>query len=191
MVTLLIFLFALFYFKTTGFKWVSNRQKKLLKGIIVALSILVVYISVFSSAFEMFETSGRLRSFEVNIPLVLREGRFLEGLGLMNPGLFGRGSAGYIVDNYYLYVFMETGIIGLIMISWLLIRLTKKVHKLRITNEPFFVMLSSAFVAWLVSGMGEKCVIYPYFPSSLVFFVAFLVFVSEDNLLLDNQNEVG
>lgn len=174
MVTLLIFFFALFYFKATDFKRISKREKGILKGIIVILGIIVIYVTVFSSAFEMFETSGRLRSFEVNVPLVIREGRVLEGLGLMNPGYFGRGSAGYIVDNYYLYVFMETGIIGLIMISWLLIRLTKKVHELRITNEPFYAMLSSAFVAWLVSGMGETSVIYPYFASSLVFFTIFL-----------------
>lgn len=189
MVTLLMFFFAMFYFKATDFKRISERQKGILKGIIVVLGVIIVYITVFSSAFEMFETSGRLRSFEVNVPLVLREGRFFEGLGLMNPGLFGRGSAGYIVDNYYLYVFMETGIIGLVMISWLLIRLTKKVHELRITNESFYVMLSSAFIAWLVSGLGETCVIYPYFPSSLVFFVIFLVFVSGDDLLLKDQNE--
>ena len=190
MITLLIFFFALFYFKATDFKRISERQKGILKGIIVVLGIIIVYITVFSSVFEMFETSGRVKSYAVNVPYVLQEGRFLEGLGLMTPGLFGRGSAGYIVDNYYLYVFMETGIIGLIMISWLLIRLTKKVHKLRITNEPFYVMLSSAFIAWLVSGLGETCIIYPYFASSLVFFVVFLVLISEDNLLLEDRNEV-
>ena len=191
MVTLLIFFFALFYFRVTDFKRISKRQKGVLKALIVALGIFIVYITVFSSAFEMFETSGRLRSFEVNIPLVLREGRLLEGLGLMNPGLFGRGRAGYIVDNYYLYVFMETGITGLIMISWLLIRLTKKVHELRITNQPFYVVLSSAFVSWLVSGMGETCVIYPYFPSSLAFFVIFLVLVNEGSLLMEAQKEAS
>ena len=174
LVTLLIFFFALFYFKVTDFKHITKRQKGMLKAIIIALGIFIIYITVFDSAFEMFEASGRLRSFEVNIPLVLREGRFFEGLGLMNPGLFGRGRTGYIVDNYYLYVFIETGIIGLIMISWLLIRLTKKVHELRIMNQPFYVMLSSAFVSWLVSGMGETCVIYPYFASSLVFLIIFL-----------------
>lgn len=189
MVTLLIFFFALFYFNVTDFRRISERQKTILKAIIIAVGVVIIYVTVFSSAFEMFETSGRLRSFEVNIPLVLREGRFLEGLGLMNPGLFGRGRVGYIVDNYYLYVFMETGIIGLIMISWLLIRLTKKVHELRITDQPFYVTLSSAFLAWLVSGMGETCVIYPYFPSSLVFFVVFLVFVSEGSLLLEDQKK--
>ena len=191
MVTLLMFFFALFYFRVTDFKRISKRQKSVLKAIIVVLGIFIVYITVFSSAFEMFETSGRLRSFEVNIPLVLREGRLLEGLGLMNPGLFGRGRAGYIVDNYYLYVFMETGIIGLMMISWLLIRLTKKVHELRITNQPFYVVLSSAFVSWLVSGMGETCVIYPYFPSSLAFFVIFLVLVNEGSLLMKAQKEAS
>lgn len=191
MVTLLMFFFALFYFRVTDFKRISKRQKSVLKAIIVVLGIFIVYITVFSSAFEMFETSGRLRSFEVNIPLVLREGRLLEGLGLMNPGLFGRGRAGYIVDNYYLYVFMETGIIGLMMISWLLIRLTKKVHELRITNQPFYVVLSSAFVSWLVSGMGETCVIYPYFPSSLAFFVIFLVLVNEGSLLMEAQKEAS
>lgn len=174
MLTLIIFAFAIFYFKVTDFKRISNRQKTLLKMIITTLGVVIIYFSVFSSAFEMFETSGRLRSFEVNVPLVFHNGRFLEGLGLMNPGLFGRGRMGYIVDNYFLYVFMETGIIGLAMILVLFIRMTKTVHSLRLSNEPFYVLLSSAFIAWLVSGMGETCVIYPYFASSLVFFVIFL-----------------
>ena len=37
----------------------------------------------------------------------------------------------------------------------------------------------SAFIAWLVSGLAETCVIYPKFPSSMVFLILFLVYPKE------------
>lgn len=192
MLTLIIFFIALLYYKITETNRVSGIQKRGLKILIVSIGIVVVYLSAFSSVFSLLENSGRLRSFRENIPLVLRRNRFFEGLGLMNPGFFGRGRAGYIVDNYYLYVFMETGIIGLVIIVFLLSRLGKKINKLRVSREPFFVLLSSAFVAWLVSGMGETCVIYPYFASSLVYFVVFLAFANEGNYPIEkNRRKKG
>jgi len=180
MMTLIVFMLACIYFKVTDFDHISQKGKSILKFFIVVFGAVTAYFSLFSSIMEVFSTSGRLNSFFINIPLVIRQNRLLEGLGIMNPGLFGRGHAGYIVDNYYLYVFMETGIIGLVMIAFLLSRICLSIRKIRIAENNSTVAVSAALIAWLVSGIGETCIIYPFFPSSLIFFTIFLSFIELD-----------
>ena len=173
-VTLIAFGLFLLYFHITEFEGLHSFQRTFLRAVIIFAGIAVVYFSVYDAAIKIVTTSGRWESLEVNIPLVFRSHRLLEGLGLMNPGLFGRGRRGYIVDNYYLYVFIETGIIGLCIIMYLLIRITARVRTLRVNRRSFYIFLSSAYGAWLVSGLGETCVLYPYFASSLIFLIIFL-----------------
>ena len=178
MLTLIFFAIAILYFKITNSKLISEQQKPAFKFLIILFAGIIAFFGFFGSVSEMFETSGRGRCFEVNVRLVLNNGSFFEGLGIINPGLFGRDIQGEIVDNYYLYVFMETGFIGLVMITTLLMGMAKHLHSLRMSKDPFYLLLSSAFFAWLVSGIGETSVIYPQFASSLVFFIIFLSFQS-------------
>lgn len=179
MITLLIFFAAILYYYVTEYKGISFHQQNSLKAVVITFGILISCVLFFVFAFEMFVTSGRLSSFEINIPLVVKNYKLLGGLGIMHPGLFGRKGMGFIVDNYYLYVFLETGIVGLIIIGVLLFRMSKGIQHLRMSGNPFYIFLSSAFLAWVISGIGEACVLYPSFVSSMVFFNIFLAAITE------------
>ncbi len=173
MMTLMVFIASILYFYSVESKCIARRQRILLKLIFIGLSVAILFIA-FEPMLEMFKTSGRMKGLKANIPIIMNKQRIFEGLGLMSPGVFGREGTGAILDNYYLYVFIETGIIGVTLITILFAVFSMRIHRARLRNGHFFRLMSASYTAWLVSGVGETCVLYPSFTSSLIFLVIFL-----------------
>lgn len=152
----------------------DNKRNKLLMYIL--LFTLTVIISVFIGGFiiDLFISSERLNNILINIPLLTKNNRWLIGLGIIDPGKFSYSASGYgysyYVDNYYLYILIETGIIGFIIILSIMLKIGKVLHRLinqKICNEN--IIIYAIYFTHLISGMAETCVIYHNFMSSFIF----------------------
>lgn len=183
LVTIIGFFLSYTFIKVTNIKGLSNTVKIFIRIIILISGVLIVLWGYTDSIYSLMESSYRLKGITVNLPLLANNNRLLFGLGIFSPGLFGqyqiKYGASFALDNYYLYLLLETGIIGLIIVLSLFFYLWKKLSSSKEKNKNWIM---SAYIAWLVSGIAETCVIYPKFPSSLVFLVLFTTYIKESQL---------
>ena len=181
-VTIMAFLLSFIFMRITDIKNMANESKRMLQILIIVIGASIVIWGYMDSIYSLLETSYRLYGFTINLPLLTKNNRLLFGLGVFSPGLFGlhqvRYGASFTLDNYYLYILLETGVVGLLFVSYLLLSLWKRISQVDEKNK----WILSAFIAWLVSGVAETSVIYPKFPSSMIFLVLFLVYAKEKNV---------
>lgn len=105
------------------------------------------------------------------------------GIGFVNPGLFGQKALGELttwMDNYYIYIFVTTGLVGAIL-NFGFIYLTGRQLFLRIIaeNNRFSLCIFFMFIVNCISGFLETSVVYPQFLFSLVGFSVFLGNINE------------
>lgn len=178
-VTIMAFLLSFVFMHITDIKNMSGSSKRILQILIIIVGASIVIWGYMDSIYSLLETSYRLNGFTINLPLLTKNNRLFFGLGVFSPGLFGlhqvRYGPSFTLDNYYLYILLETGVVGLLIISYLLLSIWKGISQFDEKNK----WILSAFIAWLVSGLAETSVIYPKFPSSMVFLILFLVYAKE------------
>ncbi len=178
-VTIMAFLLSFIFMHITDIKNMSGSSKRILQILIIIVGASIVIWGYMDSIYSLLEASYRLNGFTINLPLLTKNNRLFFGLGVFSPGLFGlhqvRYGPSFTLDNYYLYILMETGVVGLLIISYLLLSIWKGISQFDGKNK----WILSAFIAWLVSGLAETSVIYPKFPSSMVFLILFLVYAKE------------
>lgn len=160
---------------------ISNR---ILKSIFIFLFLLgVVFLFLFSSddsIEKLFEISNRSYNFIYNIPVLIKSGRFMIGLGFIGSGDFFQLSHynTFYVDNYFLYVLMSTGLIGLIFVSsfilYLFYNLCFKVKR----YDKLTYLTGGIFLTNLFSSLGETCFMYPSFTSCFVYTVLYLAVIN-------------
>ena len=179
-VTIMAFLLSFIFMHITDIKNMARTSKRVLQILILIIGATIVIWGYMDSIYSLLEASYRLNGFTINLPLLTENNRVLFGLGVFSPGLFGLHQVSYgmsfTLDNYYLYILLETGVIGLLFISYLLLSIWKGISQFDKKNK----WMLSAFIAWLVSGLAETSVIYPKFPSSMVFLILFLVYIKEE-----------
>ena len=184
---LLIFAILCLYFFFTNTKYLTKKAKTFTRiCIIVALmSIVVFQLSETSETIvQLFVDSNRMKNFLVNIPVLIDNNGLLFGLGLFNPGLFGTGETlfynTYFIDNYYLYVIMETGIIGILLIAIILYKTGHQLFlKYKNSKNAFTIVVFSCFIAQIINGMGETSLFFYSFPSCLGYWILFLLTISD------------
>lgn len=112
---------------------------------------------------------GRHGSFEL---LGLLSGfQYVTGRGVFSPGdvIFTYSSH---LDNYFVYLILTTGIVGLILYLLLFIKLFRDI-RMRGSKALTYGILG-CFVADMLYGFGETCVLYPMFPSAAIFMIFFI-----------------
>ena len=184
---LLIFAILCLYFFFTNTKYLTKKAKTFTRiCIIVALmSIVVFQLSETSETIvQLFVDSNRMKNYLVNIPVLIDNNGLLFGLGLFNPGLFGTGETlfynTYFIDNYYLYVIMETGIIGILLIAIILYKTGHQLFlKYKNSKNAFTIVVFSCFIAQIINGMGETSLFFYSFPSCLGYWILFLLTISD------------
>ena len=190
-----VIVFTLFYilFRITKTEKLSRVSKTVIKAALIIAIVLLLTFNVASTLATVY-FGARSSYLSRNIAVVVKSGKILLGLGLMEPGYFGISSTGYgrttPLDNYYGYLFCETGIVGLICVVVLLVYLLIKIkaNKQSFVSSASYDLFFSAFLAWLTSGLGETCVIHPSFPSSIIFLIMFLA--CADNNFKEYSNGV-
>lgn len=179
---LVIFVLFLSYFVITNTNKINKRLRLTLKIIILVISIEVIMFVLLEQLSGLFVDSNRMKNIVINMPLLTENGRWLIGLGLFDPGLFGTSRTvygdSYYVDNYYLCVLLETGIIGLIFVVYLLVMIGAKLFKSNNINKDLIsYIITAMFISQLITGTGETGVISYLFPSSIIYFTIYFLHI--------------
>lgn len=175
-----IFVAAFIYLSITLLEKWSPTSRRILRVFMFILLVALIFSVFWASISDLFVSSLRFKTFQVNIPTFISSRRILQGMGLFNVGYFARSGTAYgqtvNIDNFYLYVLLETGIIGSCIMAYVLISIGVRLFQMKndAISVSFFRLLCAAYISWLASGLGETCIIYHVFPSSLMLLTAFL-----------------
>ena len=157
----------------------NKHWKVLINTVLIIILGLLLLISNNNIAESLFEVSNRSYNFIYNIPILIKSGRFLIGLGFIGSGEFYQLHAynTFFVDNYFLYVLMSTGLIGLVFvvsfIIWLCYRLLKG------KNNSMKKVVAIILGVNIFSSLGETCFMYPSFISCFVYTIIYLTYACE------------
>lgn len=178
------------YYKLSLLNNIGRGQTKyrvLFRFVTIVIVFFVVIESLLETAVSLFVTSNRLRNFIRNLPLLDSPLKKIFGLGVLSPGSVSVYDA---VDNYYLYILLTLGIIGLIVIACCLITIGIKLHRRVIeTENKLYAMVFAVYACQIISGLSENCILYYIFPSSLIYFLLYFVFLDENyNIGIDKVN---
>lgn len=175
-----IFAIFIFYFFTINTRHLSKKLKLMLRFFIFVSLVLLLCFGVAQPIIKLFVSSNRYYNFSINLPVLVNNNGLLFGLGLLNPALFGMGETvygnTYYVDNYYLYVLMETGLVGLCFIAIISSIVFNQLYKKYKNNCNLFnIIVFTCFIVQLINGLGETSLLYPIFPSCFVYWIIYLL----------------
>lgn len=191
-VALVLILGMILYFKIGHVYLSSERQTFLLKLIklmllILGFSFVVTQYMGTTNLEEMLTNSNRRGLLEINIPLLLHENKLLTGLVYASAGRFGEGIIGqyhvYYVDNYYVYILMSCGVIGLLMQMTAIYLVIRKVYRVVKkydvrSTEVIIIMI----IINLIMGLFSCAVIYPnYIHCTLFWALPIMYIISSKN----------
>lgn len=173
---LLLFIVLIYYHVLTK----KIKYKRIMDFGLLVLVLFLFMLSSENSVNSLFEMSNRLNDFLYNIPILIKSGRVFIGLGMIGAGEFYQLPYynTFYVDNYFLYVLMATGIIGLVFILTFIIFLFKRL----VVKSENLPMKRLAFITFLVnifSSFGETCLIYPSFVSCFVYSVIYIAYACQ------------
>lgn len=186
-IALLLIVGMKFYFALSHIEFKNLAQKigiKTIKTAIIGAVVLGVVNEYFktTSLEEALTNSNRMGLFEVNIPLLIRTGKLLTGLVYASAGRFGEGRIGeynlYYVDNYYVYLLMSSGLLGLamdILAIYVVIHAVNKIVRPR--NRQVAEILITMIVINLVMGLFSCAVIYPNYVHCTIFWTIPLMYI--------------
>lgn len=190
--TLCIFIVLVVYFRLTTAKTLSKQFMLVLRCCAILFAGLIVVFGLWDKLLELFVVSNRMNNFTVNMPLLSSNNAWLFGLGIVDPGAFGTksvvGQSSYYIDNYYLYLIMETGIVGFIAFVIILLRTASTFYKtMKREMTAYSIVLFSCFVSLMISGMGETSIMYHIFPSALIYWILFLLSLKDIEVNREKQ----
>lgn len=178
-----IFFLLLIYNGISDLETIPFKWKTCFKLLCILLVFLIVTFGLWQQLTILFVDSNRLRNFSINLPLLENSGRMLVGLGLVDPGIFGSKmtlyGASYYIDNYYLYLVVEMGIIGLVSMIGILFFIGVKLFGGK--KKETRVLIGSCFWAQLATGMAETSVFYYIFPSCLIYWILYMLACDEES----------
>lgn len=175
----LILFFVLYMYSNLKQKIFNKHWKVLINTVLIIILGLLLLISNNNIAESLFVVSNRSYNFIYNIPILIKSGRFLIGLGFIGSGEFYQLHVynTFFVDNYFLYVLMSTGLIGLVFIVsfiiWLCYRLLKG------KNNSMKKVVAIILGVNIFSSLGETCFMYPSFISCFVYTIIYLTYACE------------
>lgn len=177
------FVLSMLYYWLMGLDHFTKRTRVLLRILVLCAALVLIFYTLGAKIDELFVSSLRYKMFATDLPVLISSGRLFQGMGIFSAALFGYSQTPYgitvNVDNYYLFVLMETGILGLCMIGLYLVWIGISLHRILGKSWDLQTMiLCASFIAFLFSGMGETSVIYYVFPSSYIFLTIFVSWLS-------------
>jgi O-antigen ligase len=163
----LICLFLLVFLLSTDSKQ-NSAARKVIRPLSLIFIIAVVGIFFFDRIIYSY-IRGRHGSFEL---LGLLSGfQYVTGRGVFSPGEVISTYSSHL-DNYFVYLILTTGVVGLILYLLLFIKLFRDI-RLWGSNALTYGIIG-CFVADMLYGFGETCVFYPMFPSAAIFMILFI-----------------
>lgn len=149
--------------------------------------LFVIIDSLGKTAVSLFVSSNRLRNFIKTLPVLDTPFKIMFGLGVKSPGSFSIYDA---VDNYYLYVLLTMGVVGLIVIGTCLFIIGHNLHKLIFQRQGnVYMMVFAIFICHMISGLSENCILYYIFPSSMIYFTMYFCLLRRNATELTELNK--
>lgn len=129
-------------------------------AIIILLNLLGTFLEARGFAFE-------------NIKLLTSLRERLLGLGMIAPGKYPElvinGKRGDFLDNYYIYLYLTFGIVGVMIFFTSIVKvIISLLKKSKISPNDYMVLC--CMISCLLGGLGETSVFYHIFPSSVIYF---------------------
>lgn len=183
--TLILFLVLILYSRLLNIIKSNNGKRGLTAGLVLIIITLILFNSE-NGVEGLFTLSNRSYNFVYNVPVLVKSGRLWIGLGLIGSGEFYQLPQynTFFVDNYFLYVLMSTGIIGLIFISCFMLFILKRLLN-QSSNDSFKRLTLIVFGINVFSSLGEACFMHPSFASCFAFTVLYIAYACSKE-----QNEV-
>lgn len=159
--------------------------------LIIVISVSILFCVVQSIDFNyLISMSLRGDNFIGNLPNLKSFSDWLIGLGMVGSGYFMLGFSFYkttYIDNYFLYVLMTSGIIGILLVYIPIIRIFYNiVRKKNIFNEDKNFIIS-LMIMMFFSSMFETNLLYPQFVSSFIYWMMIIFFIEEKNKRLKEK----
>lgn len=135
-----------------------------------AIFSIKIYISSQGIDFtEFIAQTNRIANYTINIPILFMNHKELFGMGYFNAIAEQYGGTPYL-DNWYLYMFLTTGIIGLILSILLIIKVYLSISK---NNEKSLIEIFtiSYFVSQLYYSLFETQFFRAQFLNTFIFWI--------------------
>lgn len=179
-----------FLFVTNSDRLILN-QRRILQGLLLFAGVLLIIAFIVPGIMENAISSGRSFAANTNIKVLDTLPKQLFGIGLVGSGAFGRGEiTGYYtvaLDNYFMYILIASGIIGLIWIVSALIRIGVDLFK-KIELSKLYIVIFGIFIGHVASGIGETCILYYSFLSSIIYFIIYFTYTNYDEAYIEEQS---
>ena len=177
----------IFYFVILGFEKISNNKmsskKKTLVCIIKIFIFFILLIFSLNIDFEeLLLESQRSLLFEKSIPEFLGSGRILEGLGYVSNTAYGTNLTPYTtywLDNGYIYLLVSTGVLGFLLIFYVIILLIRTFYftkNLFLKNNIYPILLVYLYTSIFEANLFNSGSINNY-----VYLVIFLYYIYKIN----------
>lgn len=181
--SIMIFVMLCLYFKTR--KNISGRKRY---GIILAAICLgIIFICFFGGT--IWANANRDSNISINMPVFHEMKAYWTGMGYIESAGFYNDAYGYDtwpVDIYYIYIFLSTGFIGMLIISSVLIYL---ICKLLVSKNNFIKkVVFPAYVAVLFDGLWQVNIFTYRYIATLFIGVLLLVSISVQNKEIGDIN---
>lgn len=176
--TVLICMVSSAFLGITYLSSLKKNSRHLLQFILAILGIILIVGQLLPNIAQAMFVSGRSNAITINLQVLDNFWKQLFGIGMVDAGSFSNGFIGghstITLDNYYIYLLICNGIIGLVIFLVVCYFIGKRLYR-EINANSLYIILFSAFVAHLISGWGETCVLYYSFPSSMLFFSMYFI----------------
>lgn len=184
--SLILFVAAGIYFLLTNLKFIPPLIKIILKVVIIIAVTIPTYNYLSKNFDKILDDSNRRSNFDVNLKLMDTQEKKNVGLGLIYYGDFRWDGINIEeqetsnIDNYYLYMYVCTGKIGLaIFVIAFLIIFIKLYLNMYINPSLESSIIVAAFLAHMFLGIGETCILYFTFLSGMLLTTTYVITMDE------------
>lgn len=188
----------LFYYGSKILSKISQLSFKynnfiIARNIFCILLVIVTAILIFNfvNIQNIIVQTNRLDNYLVNIPTLLESKRALIGVGLIDEQLFINHQLPYsttFIDNWFLYILLTLGYIGLTFSLIIIGYLGKCILKDTIHKKDEKIYVTMIFIISLFYSMFESCFLAPGTILSYVFWNIYFIFLFEQNNRVVDKN---
>lgn len=178
--TIFIFIAICVYFRIDTLCIRDVRCKILFRSLSISMMVGIFVLVVWDIAVSFFISSNRMRNFKNLLPLLDEPKKVLFGLSVQSPSYFFEHDA---VDNYYLYLLLTVGVLGLVVIGSQLFLILKRLW-CNFMNERSNInkYMLAILICHLIAGFSENCVLFYLFPSSVMYFTLYFYYCNQPQL---------
>ncbi len=168
-VALIVFILLNMFFSSEMKRSTNKIYSLIMKMITILLVVVLVMLKGYDFYVNHYLGSGRYKSFS-NLQMLISIKDKLLGLGLFSPGSIRNmrinGISGNTLDNFYIFCYMSTGIVGMVLIFGSLVALL--IYLLHIKDVIYEKLFLCLYIELLIYGFAETSVLYYLFISDLI-----------------------